>query len=86
MSSCERFQSLSSNAIHIQHQYVDGLVHRALGDDVLNPSLIDIGGPAVLEDGAGGVEVLGAVDTVTPVEEEVASLVCHRCEDGQRST
>lgn len=59
------------------YQNIDGLVDGAFGDNVLNPGLVHIHGPAVLEDGACSMEVLGTVHLVGPIKEEVACLIGH---------
>lgn len=59
------------------YQNIDGLVDRAFGDNVLDPGLVHIHGPAVLEDRACCVEVLGTVHLVGTIKEKVSRLVGH---------
>lgn len=63
----------------LQYQNIDGLIDGPFRHDVLNPRLIHIGGPPVLEDGACHMEVLRAVHLVGAIEEEVSCLICHSC-------
>lgn len=62
------------------YQNVDGLVDGAFGNNILDPSLIHVHGPAVLENSSRYVEVLGAVHLVGTVKKEIARLVSHGCE------
>lgn len=59
------------------YQDIDRLINGSFDDNVLDPGLIHVHGPAVLEDSAGSMEVLGTVDLVGAVEEEVSCLVGH---------
>lgn len=59
------------------YQNINGLVDGTFGDNVLDPGLVHIHGPAILENGSCCVEVLGAVHFVGTIKEEVASLVGH---------
>lgn len=63
----------------LQYQNIDGLIDGPFRHDVLNPRLIHISGPPVLEDGACHMEVLRAVDLVGAIKEEVSCLICHSC-------
>lgn len=63
----------------LQYQNIDGLIDGPFCHDVLNPRLIHIGGPPVLEDGACHMKVLRAVHLVGPIKEEVSCLICHSC-------
>lgn len=62
------------------YQNIDGLVDGAFGNNILDPSLVHVHGPAVLENRSRCVEVLGAVHFVGPVKKEIARLVSHGCE------
>lgn len=59
------------------YQDIYGLVDGAFGDDVLDPSLVNVHGPPVLKDGSRSVEVLRTVQLVGAVKEEVSRLVGH---------
>lgn len=61
------------------YQNIDGLVDGAFGDNVLDPGLVHIHGPTVLENSSCCVKVLGTVHLVGPIKKEVARLVGHRC-------
>lgn len=61
------------------YQNINRLINRPLRDNVLDPSLVHIHGPPVLERGPGCVEVLGAVDLVVSIEEESPSQICDSC-------
>lgn len=61
------------------------MIDGSLSNDVLDPGLIHIHGPTVFENSTGGMEVLGTVHFVGPVEKEVSCLVSHSCGAGVKS-
>lgn len=66
------------------YQNIDGLVDGAFGDNVLDPGLIHVHGPAVLENSSCCMEVLGTVHLVSPIKKEVARLIGHSCKKGKQ--
>lgn len=68
------------------YQNIDGLVNGPFGNNVLDPSLVHVHGPAVLENSSRSVEVLGAVHFVGSVKKEIARLVSHGCKKVKKAT
>lgn len=59
------------------YQDIYGLVNGAFGDDVFDAGLVNIHGPTVFKNRSGCVEVLGTVQLVGAVKEEISCLVSH---------
>lgn len=76
---CQMRGGSRADLSRIQYQNIDGLVDGPFGYDVLDPRLIHIHGPPVLEDGTRRMEVLGAVHLVVSIEKEVPRLISHSC-------
>lgn len=66
---------LVPDTIQHTHHDVQALVGGPLSHDVLDASLVDVHGPAVLDHSASNVEVLGAVYLVVAIEEVEAGFV-----------
>lgn len=61
------------------YQNIDGLVNGAFGNNVLNPGLIHVHGPAVFEDSSCCMEILRTVHLVGAIKKEVSCLISHSC-------